>query len=89
MVSAATEFRKNSYGDEESSTCKALTAWYQEHNIAIYDQEGQIRSLYDILTDVNKQWGSLSKNEQAYYLNIQAGGVAPLINAYMREQQIA
>lgn len=59
--------------DEESSTGKALTAWYQEHNIAIYDQEGQIRSLYDILTDVNKQWGSLSKNEQAYYLNIQAG----------------
>lgn len=59
--------------DEESSTGKVLTAWYQEHNIAIYDQEGQIRSLYDILTDVNKQWGSLSKNEQAYYLNIQAG----------------
>lgn len=59
--------------DEESSTGKALTAWYQEHNIAIYDQEGQIRSLYDILTDVNKQWGSLTKNEQAYYLNIQAG----------------
>lgn len=59
--------------DEESSTGKALTAWYQEHNIAIYDQEGQIRSLYEILTDVNKQWDSLSKNEQAYYLNIQAG----------------
>ena len=81
--------RLNQILDEESSTGKALTAWYQEHNIAIYDQEGQIRSLYDILTDVNKQWGSLSKNEQAYYLNIQAGGVAPLINAYMREQQIA
>lgn len=65
--------RLNQILDEESSTGKALTAWYQEHNIAIYDQEGQIRSLYDILTDVNKQWGSLSKNEQAYYLNIQAG----------------
>lgn len=65
--------RLNQILDEESSTGKALTAWYQEHNIAIYDQEGQIRSLYEILTDVNKQWGSLSKNEQAYYLNIQAG----------------
>ena len=65
--------RLNQIIDEESSTGKALTAWYKEHNIAIYDQEGQIRSLYDILTDVNKQWGSLTKNEQAYYLNIQAG----------------
>lgn len=59
--------------DEESSTGKKLTAWYEEHNIAIYNQEGQIRSLYEILTDVNKIWKDLDKNEQAYYLNIQAG----------------
>lgn len=65
--------RLNQIVDEESSTGKKLTAWYNEHNIAIYNQEGQIRSLYEILTDVNKIWGELDKNEQAYYLNIQAG----------------
>ena len=65
--------RLNQIIDEESSTGKKLTAWYQEHDIAIYNQEGQIRSLYEILTDVNKIWKDLDKNEQAYYLNIQAG----------------
>ena len=29
--------------------------------------------MYEILTDVNKIWKDLDKNEQAYYLNIQAG----------------
>jgi len=65
--------RLNQIIDEESSTGKKLTAWYEEHNIAIYNQEGQIRSLFEILTDVNKIWKDLDKNEQAYYLNIQAG----------------
>lgn len=65
--------RLNQIIDEESSTGKKLTAWYEEHDIAIYNQEGQIRSLYEILTDVNKIWKDLDKNEQAYYLNIQAG----------------
>lgn len=65
--------RLNQIIDKESSTGKKLTAWYEEHNIAIYNQEGQIRSLYEILTDVNKIWKKLDKNEQAYYLNIQAG----------------
>ena len=65
--------RLNQIIDEESSTGKKLTAWYKEHDIAIYNQEGQIRSLYEILTDVNKIWKDLDKNEQAYYLNIQAG----------------
>ena len=65
--------RLNQIIDEESSTGKKLTAWYEEHDIAIYNQEGQIRSLYEILTDVNKIWKDLDKNERAYYLNIQAG----------------
>ena len=68
--------RLNQVTDDGSSTGKKLTAWYQEHNIAIYDQQGQLRSLYEILGDVSKQWDSLSKNEQSYYLNIQAGECA-------------
>lgn len=65
--------RLNQITDEESSTGKKLTAWYKEHNIAIYDQEGQLRSLYDILSDLAPQWESLTTNEKDYYLNIQAG----------------
>ena len=65
--------RLNQVIDESSSTGQALTEWYKEHNIAILDQQGQLRSLYDVLTDVAKIWPTLTKNEQAYYLNQQAG----------------
>lgn len=66
--------RLNQVTDETSSVGKALSDWYEEHGIAVYDkQTGQIRSLYDVLQDVGKQWGNLSKNEQLYYLNQQAG----------------
>lgn len=65
--------RLNQIVDESSDTGKALTEWYREHNIAIYDQEGQIRSLYGVLKDVAEIWPTLTKNEQAYYLNQQAG----------------
>ena len=65
--------RLNQVIDESSSTGQALTEWYKEHNIVILDQQGQLRSLYDVLTDVAKIWPTLTKNEQAYYLNQQAG----------------
>ena len=70
--------RLNQITDESSSTGEKLTNWYKQHNIAIYDQEGQLRSLYDIAGDVAQIWDSLSKNEKLYYLNTQAGGVVPL-----------
>lgn len=51
-----------------------MSDWYEQHGIDVYDkQTGQIRSLYDILTDLAPKWKDLSKNEQAYYLNQQAG----------------
>ena len=65
--------RLNQIVDESSDTGKALTKWYQEHEIAVKDDEGQIRSLYDVLTDVAKIWPTLTKNEQMYYLQQQAG----------------
>lgn len=65
--------RLNQIVDENSSTGKALTAWYEEHNIAIYDQAGQLRKLYDILHDVAEIWPKLTTNEKDYYLNQQAG----------------
>ena len=65
--------RLNQTVDESSSTGKALTKWYSDHNIAILDQTGQLRSLYDVLTDVAKIWPDLTTNEKDYYLNQQAG----------------
>lgn len=65
--------RLNQVVDESSSTGAALTEWYNQHNIAIYDQQGQLLSLYEVLTQVAEIWPTLSKNEQAYYLNQQAG----------------
>lgn len=74
--------RLNQVVDEGSTTGKALTAWYNEHNIAIYDQQGQLLSLYDVLTQVAEIWPTLTKNEQAYYLNQQAGETMPLQGEY-------
>ena len=65
--------RYNQIIDETSSTGQKLTKWYKQHNIAIKDEQGQQRKLYDTLTDVSKIWNTLSKDEQLYYLNIQAG----------------
>lgn len=65
--------RLNQVVDESSDTGKALTAWYQKHAIAVKDDEGQVRSLYEVLTDVAKIWPKLTKNEQMYYLQQQAG----------------
>ena len=65
--------RLNQVLDETSSTGKKLTEWYESHNIALYDEEGQLRSLYDIMGDVAKQWDTLSENEQRYFLLTQAG----------------
>ena len=66
--------RLNQVTDESSSTGKALSDWYEQHGIDVYDkQTGQIRSLYEILSDLAPKWDTLSKNEQSYYLNQQAG----------------
>lgn len=66
--------RLNQVTDESSSVGKALSDWYEQHGIKVYDkQTGQIRSLYQILSDLAPKWDTLSKNEQAYYLNQQAG----------------
>lgn len=65
--------RLNQVVDESSDTGKKLTEWYQKHQIAIKDDEGQVRSLYEVLKDVAKIWPELTKNEQMYYLQQQAG----------------
>lgn len=68
--------RLNQITDESSTVGKALSDWYEQHGIRVYDEQtGQIRSLYDILSDLAPMWDTLSKNEQSYYLNQQAGEI--------------
>lgn len=65
--------RYNQILDDSSTTGKKLTAWYKEHNIEIKDQNGQLRSFFEVGKDVSKIWNELSDNEKKYYLNAQAG----------------
>lgn len=71
LVSVQSRF--NQIIDETSSTGKKLTAFYDKHGIAIKDQDGQLRNLYDVLKDTAGIWDTLDENEQKYFLNIQAG----------------
>lgn len=65
--------RFNQIVDDSSSTGKKLLAFYTEHGIAVKDNEGQLRSFYDVASDLSKVWDTLSENEKRYYLNTQAG----------------
>ena len=67
--------------DENSDTGKKLTDIYNGLGIALYDSEGQLRSSYDILTDLSKQWDSLSKNQQNYIALTSAG--SNQLNAFL------
>lgn len=59
--------------DEDSKTGAKLTNIYKGLGIAVNGTDGQIRSTYDILADLSKQWNSLSKNEQEYIALTSAG----------------
>lgn len=71
LVSIQSRF--NQIIDETSSTGQKLTDFYDKHGIAIKDQNGQLRNLYDVLKDTASIWDTLDENEQKYFLNIQAG----------------
>ena len=71
LVSVQSRF--NQIIDETSSTGKKLTDFYDKHGIAIKDQNGQLRNLYDVLKNTAGIWDTLDENEQKYFLNIQAG----------------
>lgn len=65
--------RFNQIVDDSSSTGKKLLQFYTDHGIAVKDNEGQLRSFYDVASDLSKIWDTLSENEKRYYLNAQAG----------------
>lgn len=65
--------RLNQVIDESSSTGKALKDIYEQLGIELFDQEGQLRSSYDIFTDLAAIWDTLDKNTQNYIASQQAG----------------
>lgn len=70
--------RLNQVVDESSSTGKALKDIYEQLGIALFDQEGQLRSSYDIFTDLAAIWNTLDKNTQNYIASQQAGKYLPI-----------
>lgn len=65
--------RLNQVVDESSSTGKALKEIYEGLNIALFDNEGQLRSSYEIFSDLAVIWDTLDKNTQNYIASQQAG----------------
>ena len=59
--------------DDSSKTGAKLKDIYSGLGIELMDSNGQIRSTYDILEDLSKQWDNLSKNEQEYIALTSAG----------------
>lgn len=59
--------------DENSTVGKQLTEIYEGLGIALYDTDGQLRSSYDIFSDLSQIWGTLDKNTQNYIASVQAG----------------
>lgn len=59
--------------DDNSKTGANLRNIYKGLGIEVKGSDGQIRSTYDILKDLSKQWNSLSKNEQEYIALTSAG----------------
>lgn len=65
--------RLNQVIDKSSSTGKALKEIYEGLNIALFDNEGQLRSSYEIFSDLAAIWDTLDKNTQNYIASQQAG----------------
>lgn len=59
--------------DDTSSTGKKLTKIYNDLGIELKDENGQLRSHYDILGDLAGKWNTLSENQQKYIALTSAG----------------
>ena len=59
--------------DENSGTGQKLTKIYADLGISLKDDEGQLRSTYDILGDLAEQWDKLDSNTQQYIALTSAG----------------
>lgn len=65
--------RLNQITDDTSSTGKALKEIYTQLGIQLFDSAGQLRSSFDIFSDLSKIWNDLDKNTQNLIASQQAG----------------
>lgn len=64
---------------DTSSTGKKLTQIYGDLGIQLYDlNTGQLRSSYDILSDLANKWGTLDTNTQNYIALTSSGKILPI-----------
>ena len=59
--------------DESSGTGQKLRDIYEELGISLYDADGQLRSTYDILSELSEKWNTLSDNTKQYIALTSAG----------------
>lgn len=59
--------------DDSSSTGQALKKIYTELGIELFNSEGQLRSSYEIFSDLAQIWDTLDTNTQNYIASQQAG----------------
>lgn len=55
---------------------------YEGLGITLFDQEGQLRSSYEIFSDLAVIWNTLDKNTQNYIASQQAGEILPIQSGY-------
>lgn len=70
--------RLNQVVDEGSTIGKQLISIYEGLGIELFDANGQLRSSYDIFSDLAKIWPTLDKNTKSYIASVQAGKYLPL-----------
>lgn len=64
--------------DDSSSTGQALKEIYTELGIELFNSEGQLRSSYEIFSDLAQIWDTLDTNTQNYIASQQAGKYLPI-----------
>ena len=70
--------RLNQVVDEGSTIGKQLISIYEGLGIELFDANGQLRSSYDIFSDLAKIWPTLDKKKKSYIASVQAGKYLPL-----------
>jgi TP901 family phage tail tape measure protein len=59
--------------DDSSSTGKKLKQIYSDLGISIKDEQGNLRSTYDVLDELSTKWDALSTNQKQYIALTSAG----------------
>lgn len=59
--------------DDTSSNGKKITQIFNDIGVAMYDQDGQLKSAYDLLSGLSDKWDTLDGNTQKYIATTLAG----------------